>query len=263
MTSFRIGILAAVLLLTTGCTNWLIRQECKKIDWRQHGYDAAMSGRRLTGDTQTDRCRAADFDVPEQQLDVGFKEGMSNYCKPDIVFVTGKKGDFFNTDMCDPGQANFLRSRHAEGVKAYCAVDNGFDAGSSGKKYQSICPPAMEKAFLKEYKRGRKSYLSARIKNAETSKAELDSRAANLAREAEFKRRQLSLMPAARTVTQQVLRDGQYVTETVIEDPFASQRDVMRNQVNSAVTQLNEVDRQREQVSKQMADDRLELATLD
>jgi len=259
----RVGLAVIVAFSVTGCTNWLIRKECEKINWRQHGYDAAMSGRRLTGDTQVDRCRAAEFDLPEQELDVGFKEGMSNYCKPEIVFVTGKKGDFFNTDMCDPGQANFLRSRHAEGVKAYCAVDNGYDAGSSGKKYQNICPPAMEKPFLKEYKRGRKAYLNARIRTSEVTKAELDRKSESLSRQSEFLRGQLSLLPGARTLTRNVVRDGQTVTETYTEDPFASRRQMVQSDLNSATSQLAETDRQRELLSKQLSDDRMELATLD
>lgn len=262
-TGLKAFAVSAALCLATGCTNWMIRKECEKVDWRRHGYDAAMSGRRLTGDTQVDRCRAAEFDVPEQQLDVGFKEGMANYCKPEIVFVTGKKGDFFNTDMCDPGQANFLKSRHAEGVKAYCAVDNGYDAGSSGKAYQSICPPGMEKPFLKEYKRGRKAYLNARISTSETLRADLDAKSRSLTRQADLLRAQLTLMPGARTLTRQVLRDGQMVTETYTEDPFASRRQSVESEMNAATSQLAEVGRQRDQLVQQISADRMELATLD
>lgn len=247
----------------TSCANWLTRQECKKVNWYQHGYDAAMGGRRLSGDPMIDKCRAADFDLPEGELDVGFKSGMSNYCKPEIVYTTGKKGDFFNTDMCDPGQANFLKSRHAEGVKDYCS--NGYAAGSSGKAYQNICPANLEKAFMPDYKRGRKAFLSARLGNAERDIKDLDERVQSLERDRTNLSFQRNMLPPAREVRERVYNaaTGTSIEQSRIDDPSSLRRNQLDNEINGISVRIQDARTSQEALRKQISADRLELATLD
>lgn len=260
----RSTALAVAALSLTSCASWLMRQECKKINWYQHGYDAAMAGRRLTGDEMIGKCRDADFDLPEQELDVGFKAGMANYCKPDIVFTTGKNGDFFNTDLCDPGQARVLSAKHAEGVKAYCAKDNGFNAGSSGKKYKNICPPELEKAWLPEYKRGRKSYLGARVSNAEKQLAAIDARISGYERERMNLSYQRNMLPPAREIRERVYNptSGSYTDQARLEDPSENRRRQLDGEIGSLNSRIDSANSEKEAVRKQIADDRMELATL-
>lgn len=252
-------------LFLSSCTNWLIRKECEKVNWYQHGYDVAMGGKRLTGDEQVQRCRKAEFEIPEQQLDVGFKAGMSNYCKPDIAYTTGKKGDFINLDLCDPGQATVLRQKHADGVKAYCAVDNGFNAGSSGKKYQNICPANMEAAFMKEYRRGRKSFLTAKVKAQEDEIREMDSAVAQLERNRTNLSYQRNMLPPPREVRERTYNaaTGTYVETAKTDDPSLSARNRLDDEIRRVTGEIDETRRRQDAVRQGLSTDRMELATFE
>ena len=97
--NLRSLLLAVSLLVLSSCSSYMIRKECEKLNWYQVGFDAAMRGDRISNDDSVSRCRKADAEMSESQLDVGFKAGMSKYCQPDTVFQTGKNGDLFNTDF--------------------------------------------------------------------------------------------------------------------------------------------------------------------
>lgn len=259
------GVLLAVAFTTSSCTNWMIRQECEKVNWYEHGYKVAMSGKRLSGDAEVDRCRKAEYDLPEQQLDLGFKAGMSNYCKPEIVYATGKSGDFFNTDLCDPGQANPLRARHAEGVRAYCAAGNAYGAGASGKKYQSICPQDLEPAFLPEYKRGRKKYLNTLISQAQRQEQQLDRQLLDNERQRANLTTQMALLPRARDVRERVYNNstGTFTEQTRTEDPAARQRERLTNEMNGVENSIRSQRQQQERLREEISQHERELATLD
>lgn len=147
----------------SSCASYFTRKDCESRNWFDYGFQIAMSGKRLNGDQYLSECRKVDAQIQESQLDLGFKSGMSNYCKADIVFATGKKGQFFNSDFCDPGQMKMLTAKHAEGVQAFCEPTSGFTFGSSGGTYNQICPKEKEDAFMKEYRKGRKKFLTASI----------------------------------------------------------------------------------------------------
>ncbi len=41
-----------------------------------------------------------------------------------------------------------------EGLQEYCTTANGFDLGNQAKKYENVCPPELEAAFLDGYTEG-------------------------------------------------------------------------------------------------------------
>lgn len=250
--------------MSTSCASYFIRKECEKINWFQHGYDVAMSGRRLTGDDQVEKCKKAEFELPEAQVDQGFKAGMENYCKPEIVYKTGKIGDFFNTELCDPGQANVLRRRHQDGVREYCAVDNGYAAGASGKKYQNICPAELEKAFLPEYRRGRKKYLNVLIADGQGQMSTLNSRLQGWQVERNQLSFRLQTLPQPRTVTETKTNfDGTSTQQTQTVDPYSFERNQISSQLNSVNAHINEGQAQQQKLQNSMGEWQRELATLD
>lgn len=253
----------AVSLLQLSCTNWLVRQECKEINWYQHGFDVAMEGRRLSGDDRAEKCRRADYDVPEQQIDLGFKAGMSNYCKPEIVYATGKKGEYFNTELCDPGQATTLALRHKEGVYQYCAVDNGYAAGASGRKYQNICPGGMERPFLKEYHRGRKKYLAAVIADSKMQIAHMDRQILDVEHQRANLSFQYGMLPGPRDITERTYTSAGTTEQTRTEDPAAMERQRIRNDINSANAQIQNLKNQQEALRKKISEFQIELETIE
>ena len=44
----------------------------------------------------------------------------------------------------------------AEGLRSYCTLENGYEAGYAGRRYRDVCPPELEIAFLQGYQQGRK-----------------------------------------------------------------------------------------------------------
>lgn len=44
----------------------------------------------------------------------------------------------------------------AEGLQVYCTVENGYQVGYEGRRYDNVCSPTSEPDFLQGYERGRK-----------------------------------------------------------------------------------------------------------
>jgi len=51
---------------------------------------------------------------------------------------------------------------HDQGVQQYCTERNGYARGRSGNRYNGVCPPDLEKAFLDAHSLGREIYLTNR-----------------------------------------------------------------------------------------------------
>lgn len=247
---FRTLTILTILMATTACSSWMTRQDCKQVDWYNYGHSVAMQGRRLSGDTQVKRCQDAEFEVPYSQLDAGFKEGMNKYCLPKVVYATGKAGDFFNPELCDPGQVRILQEQHQKGLEAYCAVDNGYTAGASGKKYQDVCPQKFEAAFLKEYRRGRKAYLTGKITEADGNMIGVERQSLELERQRNNVSWRLNAIPAA------------YKAQKPEDDPYRSERDRLGNELRSIEGQINQKQREKENLLKTKGEYQAELATL-
>jgi hypothetical protein len=172
----------------TGCASYMKRQSCESTNWFEYGQNVALDGRRLTGDQFILECQRADADLDEADLDRGFKAGLARYCQPEIVLQTGKNGKFFNEEMCTGMGLNNLRVLHRNGVLQYCDRANGYSAGTKGDPYNKICPADLEKAFLPEFNRGRKRYLSAKISQNNNQIQDLNREAGKLQSELTFKK---------------------------------------------------------------------------
>lgn len=242
-------------VFTSGCASYFKRKECEKINWYEHGYNIAMQGSRPSRDQTVADCRKVEADISDSQLDRGFKEGMSNYCKPDVAFQTGKKGEPLNLDLCDNSQANNLTLRHKEGVKAFCAPDNGFPVGATGRKYNGICPQNMEKDFLKEFNRGRKKFLAGSISENESKIRDYDSKVLDAERRKSTTALRLATLPPARTV----VTNG--VSQTV--DDYSGERSNLRSQLTQADQDVRHYRSEQEKLKNQIYDFQKELAALE
>ena len=244
----RCFLAALAFLFLSSCSSYMIRKECEKLNWYQVGYDAAMRGDRISNDDQVSRCRKADAEMSESQLDVGFKAGMSKYCQPDTVFQTGKNGDLFNTDFCDSSQASLLRAKHDKGILAYCQASNGINAGTSGRKYKNVCSAEQESSFLPQYKQGRKRYLNGMIRNLESKISETERDLTRLQNQKRSLDTQISLMPYAKS------GEG---------DPYSARRNDLQNQSWQIGSQLSVKEQQKDNLQKEIDDLRKELLTVD
>lgn len=256
--------LVVLLLSLTGCANYFMRKTCDAINWYQHGHDIAMRGQRISNDDQVIACRKAEADVKESQLDQGFKAGMAQYCRPEIVLQTGKKGENFNLDLCDPGQGRILLAKHREGVKEFCAQDNGYQVGASGKAYNKICPPEMEKAFLKEYNRGRKKYLQAMVTESMAKSNELDRQVSDKDQQVRNLQYQMSLIPSPATIIHRNTSPSGHVSQTSsTEDSYAEKRRNIEWELNRRNSEADELRRKQREVREDLYKYQRELTTLE
>lgn len=159
----RILSLIALALILTSCASYMKRKQCENTNWFEHGKKVALSGKWLNSDSHLMECRKVEASIAESQVDLGFKNGLQIYCSPAEAYNVGKSGTPYSNDLCEGPLSTTLRQRHQKGIEDYCAKSNGYNAGSSGIKYQNVCPANLEAAFLVEYKKGRKKYVTAAI----------------------------------------------------------------------------------------------------
>lgn len=170
------GKLVLMMLLAgslTACASYFKRKQCEKTNWHDHGYNVAMSGKRLDADDFIKECQRVEAQFSFQEADQGFKDGMGKYCSLDGAFESGRVGKPFNFQMCDGLPMRSMKARFLEGTKIYCQTDNGYPVGASGASYENVCPKDMELSFLKEFRKGRKTYLGTFISEKEKEMADL------------------------------------------------------------------------------------------
>jgi hypothetical protein len=223
---FRLIAFTAALFSLSSCANYLMRKQCDKINWYQHGHEIALRGERPAQDRMLNECKKAEADVKEAELDRGFKSGMDTYCKAETVETTGRKGEFFNTDLCDPGQIGILKQRHTKGVVEFCKPANGYKVGATGWKYNQICPKNLSEAFLKEHSRGRVVFLTQEIKANQTLITQNQSEMAQVeARKRDFER-ELRYIPQPKNIVERTYNPAiqGYSEVSRTEDPYEEQR---------------------------------------
>lgn len=241
----KIFSIFALLVLTTGCTNFMIRQQCDKLNWYQLGFDAALRGERISNDPQVSQCRKAEAEISESQLDVGFKAGMARYCQPETAFQTGKQGDTLNSDFCEGNVLGVLKRKFVEGNLAYCS--DGQTAGQSGKKYKNVCSAELEKKFMPDYKIGRRKYLSNLLVLAESKKREASAEISRLSMMKSNIDHRLSYIP--------YVKAGEH-------DPYANDRNNLNSQSSSLGNQLADYTYKQNTYNQQINEYQTELATL-
>lgn len=225
--SIKLSVLISTSILMSSCTSAL-KKQCESTNWFEHGYAVAMSGKPLNSDDLSRNCKKEDYPISESQLDLGFKAGMANYCKPEIVFETGKKGEKLNLEFCNPSEERKLTAKHQEGVAVFCDPSNGYPVGTSGRLYNNICPKNLEKPFLKEFTRGRKVYLAQSILEKEAQVNDLESSVSHHESEKNRLMLELATLPSGSVTTRQSVYDPNtrsYHEQTVTQaDPNTESR---------------------------------------
>jgi hypothetical protein len=261
----KFTFLLIAFFMIAGCSSYMKRKECEKINWQEYGYNLALKGVRPGDDAYVGECRKVEAELSEMQLDLGFKSGMEAYCKPDQAFLTGKKGQKLNLDFCDSSKARILTAKHAEGVKAYCSPEGGYTEGTSGRTYTGICPQDSEVSFMKEYRRGRKKYVEIVIAENRALMNEKESKIAAVRRDNEQLTLRLALLPQPRTIVERVYDPvtHQMKETTHTEDPYAHERRRLRSEMDSNRNRIEQEERTQSQLREQITKYQTELAGLD
>jgi len=130
----------AVLLTVAGCSGnpSVTESQCIAGDWQTVGYRDGVNGLRSTQLLQhQDACVQHDVMPDRNTYMVGWKQGVSEYCKPHNAFATGERG----------------------------------------QRYYNVCPAAMDHDFQVAYQNGRELYLArAAVANLERKIVERENR---------------------------------------------------------------------------------------
>jgi hypothetical protein len=59
------------------------------------------------------------------------------------------------TELGQPADVASYEAGRTEGLKEYCTVENGYEVGYSGRRYEEVCPPELEADFLQGLAQGR------------------------------------------------------------------------------------------------------------
>lgn len=263
--SFAFGLCFAIGL--SGCASYFKRKECEKTNWHQHGYNVAMSGKRLDADDFVRQCQKVEAKLSFSEMDTGFKAGMNKYCTVDNIFDVGKAGKKFSFEMCDGENEKKMRARYQEGLRVFCTPANAYRFGTSGGIYESVCPDNVENEWLAEYRKGRKVYLSATIAEKEKEAARLGGEISRLESQRSALNFQQSTLARASTVRRERVYDpstGTYREQTVTEqDPNAKMRsDQINNELFSLNGQIQRTRQQQDELNTELSKMRTELATL-
>ncbi len=114
----------AALLLLAGCAT-MEKSECESADWRIIGLEDGARGQPLSY-VGRHRKACAEYGIA-------------------------------------PNLARYERG-HADGLRQFCTPDNGFKQGRAGRRYQGVCPAALEGGFVAGYETGLELYeLSSAI----------------------------------------------------------------------------------------------------
>jgi len=256
----RLFVASAVLVSFAACTSAL-KKKCRETNWFQHGFDFAMTGQRLNADSFKDQCYKEDVNVNEAELDRGFKAGMANYCKPESALAHGKKGEVLSLELCDGQLATVLTKKHQEGIESYCTL-SGYSAGASGAVYKQVCPSALEPAFLKEYRRGRKVYLSNRIAGAEQKITADEGKVADLRRKTQQlgHRERAAELRANRVVRSQFANDAQFQSAKQNAD---QERQSIGRELRRTESEIQKVRRQQDEAREEITKLRTERDSLE
>jgi hypothetical protein len=99
----------------------------------------------LTADERSAACRATDW------TNYGYNDGLLG------VPADQREKKFADcAELGDPADFAAYQAGRAEGLQAYCTLENGYDVGYEGKRYRKVCPPGLEVGFLQGYEQGRK-----------------------------------------------------------------------------------------------------------
>ena len=256
-----------LLLTQTACSSYFTRKNCEKTNWFEYGQNVAMSGKRLSGDQFVQECRKVEAEINEVDLDRGFKTGMAKYCTSGEVFALGKQGQPFSTEMCEEN-SRALTERHKAGVLEYCKKSNGYAAGAVGRAYNGICPKELEAAFMPEFRRGRKKYLSVVTLENEKMINSLERETIELERERNMKSLEMQRLqiPSGFAIERQIDPVTGALREQVVQKQTDDQKraaDDMRWQVQSLDSKINSKRKEQSALREKNREIQLEVVALD
>lgn len=229
-----------------------------------------MRGQWLNADPVVNECRKVEADIQESQLDKGFKSGVEKYCTKTNAYIIGKNGDFFSRDICEGPQISVLMGEHRKGTLDYCDKANGFTAGTSGKKYQNVCPKELEKSFLPEYRKGRKKFVQTLIESKSTEVRSLDMNISHKRNSLSFANGSLHAMEAEKSDLESSKSSALLNNQSYLVTHFDAQISMLdsnisvkKSEVFSLQNEIKNLETNRDRLQKDISEFKEELPSLE
>ncbi|MEC9282725.1 MAG: DUF2799 domain-containing protein [Bdellovibrionota bacterium] len=263
----KITLVLSLSFLLLSCASYFKRKTCESTNWYDYGYKVAMQGKRLTGDSFVDECKAVEANMDYSSLDSGFKAGMANYCTPEAALNIGEAGDNYNFNFCDSNVMSKLKTQFQLGRDRLCN-SKGYEFGASGKEYAGQCVSNNEPEFLKSYKKGRYNFLQNEIRLAQEEERQLNSQIWNLKNDIlNLKSQKISLGSGRKLVEERTYNQttGEFRREVREEedDSINWERDRLDNQIRTKTSEINSKERRKVELQNKVREYRREMTKIE
>lgn len=115
----RILFLAGLALSAIGCASTpMTAQQCDAIDWGAKGYSAGVAGSTSGAPAAPADCAALGIAPNYAAFDAGYAEGIKTYCAPENGYAVGAAGRAYGGQCASLGDREFLVA-YGEGKTMY------------------------------------------------------------------------------------------------------------------------------------------------
>ena len=261
-----LSITVMALLILSGCSSCMIKQDCEKTNWFEHAKKVALQGKYLEEDEQVLKCKKVDV-MSHKQLDMGYKEGRGIYCTLEQINKNAQQGNPVNFSMCVGLPGKSMREQYSEGLKTFCTSNSGYQYGSSGEVYKNVCSPAAEKVFLPSYFKGRTNYLTNYIQDKKDVLVNLEKQDQRFSFDVSRLSNEINSLPRLQECHQERFYNKsskQTEDRRVCQEPeyIRIQRDTLSHQLNRARSQKDQNTAKITQVTGELENAQNELAKI-
>lgn len=249
------------IFATTGCTSYFKRKTCEKVNWYDHGYKVAMSGKRLTGDAEYNACVKVDAEISHSDVDVGWKAGHKIYCSADGAYKKGQDGQLYNFQYCDAGKSAKTRGSYKKGIREFCQVKKAYSFGANGGVYLKVCPSDLADSWVPEYQRGRIIFLKGEILNKKQNISQIDSEISDLESQRSTLVRKINRLPRNQVATTKRTFDP--ATNTYVEKKQYGESEETKRQRQEINWQMDQVVSKVKNARSRQADIRKEIHAME
>lgn len=151
----------------SSCSSNLTHEQCVLMDWFQEGYQDGYFGipQRNLSQSMAD-CAKYNVTVKVGQYEKGWRNGISQYCKPDNAYRAGVHGKVYHNTCPVDLNEQFLKSWN-KGLLEYCIPKTGYNLGRDGKDMPQFCSLAQLNRFRNAYDEGRREYEAEQKRQAQ------------------------------------------------------------------------------------------------
>jgi hypothetical protein len=147
----------ATVLILVGCAT-VSKEDCLVTDWFETGRMDGMRGKPRTAfHNRAKSCLEHGVNADRLAYYQGHDMGLKSYCTEQKGFELGSKGLAYPSVCSSQFEKNF-RSGYQNGMRVYCSQENGYEIGHQGRAYRNVCPAELEMNFKMGYIKGKELY---------------------------------------------------------------------------------------------------------